>query len=280
MNGFYENHIHKDLNFPFIFHLDTLGKNKSNFQMHWHENLEFLYFIEGSGIVACDTKQYIANSGDIVIINSNNLHWIKSTTEKCSYYCLIVDKAFCNSYELFISDITLKSIINDNQARIYFDMIVEEMLNAKQYYKTAVKAITISLMVYLCRHYIVNNSTEIKSGRGHKMDMIKAAISYIREHYTEEISIDEICNHIGFSKYYFCREFKQITGKTVIDYVNFLRCSYARTLLASGKYNVSECAEVIGFYNLSYFCKTYKKYIGKAPSEQLRNNNSDINQES
>jgi AraC-like DNA-binding protein len=271
MQAFYENHIHEDLKFPFIFHLDTLTQNGGDFQMHWHENLELLYFIQGSGIVACDTSQYTAGAGDIAVVNSNNLHWIKPITEKCTYYCLIVDKSFFDSFDLFMGNIALKNIINDSLAREYFDVIVQEMLNTRQYYKTAVKATIIDLLVHLCRNYTVRGSLLEEKNKGqNKIERIKTAISYIKEHYTGKLSIDEICGYIGYSKYYFCREFKEIVGKTVVDYINSLRCSYGRTLLASGKYNVSECAEAIGFNNLSYFCKTYKRYMGKAPSDQIR----------
>ena len=54
------------------------------------------------------------------------------------------------------------------------------------------------------------------------------------------------------------------------NYLNYTRCSYARKLLASGRYNVSESAEHSGFSNLSYFAKTYKKYMGELPSQVER----------
>lgn len=274
MYTFYENHILKDPKFPFIFHLDTLTEGSSTVPMHWHENIEMLYFIDGSGIIACDTEQYTANVGDIVIINSNNLHWIKPITPHCKYYCLIVDKSFCDDFDIFIGDITIKNIIKDSVSREYFDMIIQEMVSVRLHYKTAIKSYIMSLMVHLCRHYMIDKNALAKVDKAHnKVDMIKAAISYIRMHYKENLLIDEICDHIGFSKYYFCHTFKEITGKTVIDYINFLRCSYAQILLTSGKYNVSECLEACGFNNMSYFCKTYKKYMGKSPSEQIRQNN-------
>ena len=56
--------------------------------------------------------------------------------------------------------------------------------------------------------------------------------------------------------------FKEVTRRTPVDYINFIRCNYARNLLLSGRYNVSESAEMSGFKNLSYFSKTYKKYMG------------------
>ena len=98
--------------------------------------------------------------------------------------------------------------------------------------------------------------------------MIADAIEYLNTHFSEPITVDEICESVGFSKYYFCRKFKAVTGKTVVDYINFLRCVNARRLIQSGQYNVSESAYMSGFNNLSYFSKTYIKHIGHSPSEE------------
>ena len=53
-----------------------------------------------------------------------------------------------------------------------------------------------------------------------------------------------------------------------MDYVNFARCSQARRLLITGRYNVTEAAQRSGFENLSYFTRTYKRYMGALPSRE------------
>ena len=78
--------------------------------------------------------------------------------------------------------------------------------------------------------------------------------------------MDSVCRETGFSKSYICHTFKEVTGQTVLDYVNFLRCNHARSLLASGKYNVGESALQSGFSNLSYFSRTYRRIMGELPS--------------
>ena len=70
------------------------------------------------------------------------------------------------------------------------------------------------------------------------------------------------------SKYYFCRAFKQATGQTVTQYINWVRCSHARRLLASGECNVGEAAERCGFHNLSYFTRVYRRQYGRVPSKE------------
>ena len=142
----------------------------------------------------------------------------------------------------------------------------ESWKEAAAYFKTAVKAETLSLFTHI---YRTASRQDLPEGQqnSRKLDMVRSAISYIRQHFTEDITVDDICRHLGFSKYYFCREFRRITGRTVTDTINLLRCSHAKSLISSGRCNVSESAERSGFRNLSYFSKTYKRYNGILPSD-------------
>lgn len=66
----------------------------------------------------------------------------------------------------------------------------------------------------------------------------------------------------------FRRLFREHTGKTPIEYRNDLRLEKAKTMLQSGEYNVSEIAASLGFSNLSFFIKLYKKKFGYTPKEE------------
>ena len=56
----------------------------------------------------------------------------------------------------------------------------------------------------------------------------------------------------------------------VIEYINLLKCHQAQKFIRSGM-NVSEAATELGFENLSYFTRTYKKYLNRLPSDDLKN---------
>lgn len=268
--SFYERHSYKDPEFQIIFHLDTLLAKDKNFVMHWHENLEILYFIEGKAQITCDMNVIEANIYDIVCINSNNLHSIMSLSECCKYYCLIIDKNLCESFDSSIKNIIIKSIIKDSSANLIFDKIVREMSERKIYYKSIVKANAIELFLYLCRYFSIDGDISLDTANNNKLTMVKNSIKYIKNNFRGNITIDDICKNIGFSKYYFCRVFREVTNKTVVDYINFLRCDYACKLLATGNYNATESAELCGFKNISYFSKIYKKYIGRLPSVEYK----------
>lgn len=261
----YEQIVLEDPGFPVIFHQDFLN-DKSNFLTHWHENIEILYFRKGTGVVYCDTVPVYANAGNTVVVNTCVLHSIHSVTPDCYYDCLIIDKQFFEKLELPFEESRFGSLVEDEDVQNHFDKIVREVSSKNPYYKIAVKAEVLSLIARLFR--IALQAPIAREDRiSRRLDMVRAAIIYIRRHYKEELTVDEICSRVGFSKYYFCRVFREITGKTVVETINFLRCSHARGLLLTGRCNVSESAERSGFHNLSYFSRTYKRHMGELPSE-------------
>ena len=90
-------------------------------------------------------------------------------------------------------------------------------------------------------------------------------------HFSENITIEDICNEIGLSKYYLRHVFKEAMGVSILKHLNYIICKKACTMLKIGKYNISESAYECGFHNLSYFSKAYKEIIGNLPAKDLKN---------
>ena len=267
--SYYEDHTFFDSSFPLTFHFDTC-KRDSPFSryLHWHENIEILYFTEGEGIVYLGAEEICAKKGDIVIVNSNILHGFDSVTEICKYHCLIVDKYLYESFGINAGRLFYNEIIKDDTAVSYYNKIIDEWSRKETFYKPAIKIYALELLLYLSRYQLDEKAVK-DTFNDKRVESVKLAISYIRSNFKNEIAIDDVCKHIGLSKYYFSRIFKEITYKTPVEYINFVRCHNARNLIISGKYNVSESAELSGFKNLSYFSKTYKKFFGTLPSKKV-----------
>ena len=139
------------------------------------------------------------------MVNSGALHTIHSKSPLCEYYCLIIDKTFCENFELPVREIHLRSPISDEKVQASFDFIAKEMNEQNLYFKAAIKAEVISLMVRLFRISPAQPACENKHSR--HLDMVRKSIRYIRQNYKEQISIDDIYSHVGYTKYYFCRVF-------------------------------------------------------------------------
>lgn len=96
---------------------------------------------------------------------------------------------------------------------------------------------------------------------------IGKALMYLEHNFLSEISIKELADMCNLGECMFRRYFKEETHTSPLKYRNRLRIMYAYDLLKSEPYSVSEVMEKTGFYDASYFNKTFKIYIGKSPSE-------------
>lgn len=268
IHSFYENHNHLDPDFSIIFHPNFLSKSTQfNDMMHWHESLEMIYLIEGKCHVVCGPNKVLATPGDLILINANDLHKFEAMSEHAHYYCLIIHSSLYGSLGLDTLNLLFENKITSPKCIEIFNQIIYEMTHQDTAYKVAVKGLIANLLVELIRHHILQDTNLLVLGQSNKkISLVKNAIQYIQKHYRNNITIDDICSSIGFSKYYFCRTFKEITNKTATDYINYLRCQYAQKLLRSGDYNVSESCELAGFSSLPYFSRIYKKYMGHPPS--------------
>ncbi|MBQ2766180.1 MAG: helix-turn-helix transcriptional regulator [Clostridia bacterium] len=258
-NKRYEPHVLSDPSTPYVFH----ASNRTSMP-HWHENIEILYFLGDGGIV-CDRTAYEVHEHDIAVFNSNVLHSVPRSTE-VQHSCLIIDGAFLAKCDINTSEIKFDCVISDDKARELYlaaaDVIGRRRENDDAFAAAEVKSAILALMVHLCRNFSQRDCGE----QGHG-DSVKRALGYIKSHFDEPLTVDQIANSVNVSKYYFCREFHRETGFTVVRYINNLRCREAEKLLREGKYTVSEVARMCGFENPSYFTRTYKTIIGHTPSE-------------
>lgn len=266
----YELHTYEDPSFPFIFHQTTMSPYYSDFLSHWHENIELLFVAEGEMIVMSDANIVTAHQDDLVFINSNNVHHIHTNELEAKYFCLIIDSKFCEEFGLDTEEIIFERLISDNFIKDKYLAIKEEFGAKKVLYKSAVKSLVMEMLVYLYREYSISETALTNKNKTEKIILVKKAIRYIQENYQKSITILDTAEYVGLSKYYFCHIFKEFTGITMVRYINILRCEHARKMLQSGSYRVEEVAYLCGFDNMSYFSKTYKKYMGCLPSFSKR----------
>lgn len=259
----YEPHIIKDKLIPFFFHADIVGKNGQPCDLNWHTNIELLYCTEGKGNVICEATRYPLKKGDIFVVNTNKLH-IVTSDEQVRYFCLILDNSFCTENGIDTEYLHFKELIHDEQLNSLFVDIADAFGSFDICRATKIRCAVLKLLIKLRSDYTESDMREL-TDNSQSMERIKNAMCYIRQNLAKTFTLDEIADYVGISKYYLTREFKKITGQSVFEYINIVKCANARRLISDG-YPVSAAARSCGFENMSYFSRTYKKYIGSSPS--------------
>ncbi len=99
---------------------------------------------------------------------------------------------------------------------------------------------------------------------GNRMNQV---MQFILENCFGTISLEETAETANMSKEAFCRFFKLRTRKTFTQYINQLRISEAQKLLEETDLGIAEIAFRVGFENLSYFNRSFRRVTGKTPRE-------------
>ena len=90
-------------------------------------------------------------------------------------------------------------------------------------------------------------------------------MQYVLAHRFQKITLGEVAAEANLTKEAFCRFFKLRTRKTFTDYLLHLRINEAQQLLQETELGISEIAYRVGFENLSYFNRSFKRIAGKTP---------------
>lgn len=98
-------------------------------------------------------------------------------------------------------------------------------------------------------------------------EVIKKSILYISQHFSEEMTLEDVAEQVHLNAAYFSSVFKQSTGSSFKEYLNMIRIEESKRLLANTDYTILDIAVAVGFEDQSYFTKVFKKYTGLTPRQ-------------
>jgi len=246
---------------------------------HWHEHLQFYYFISGSAFLDCGNRTFTAVQGDVVIINSCEPHFMESLSDDLSFYIVRIDLPF-----LFSSQADLcqtKFLVPLSQNRITFCNLIRgdirvsdcisgmitEFMSGVLGYELAVKSGIYRLIVLLLRGHI----GKILSGRDftcrqESLKRFDRVLDHIGSHYEERITAGTMAQMAHVTLCYFCRVFRQITGRTMTEYVNAIRLEKSAEYLEQSALSVTEIALRCGFDSVNYYSRLFRRTYHSSPS--------------
>ncbi|MBR5586837.1 MAG: helix-turn-helix transcriptional regulator [Clostridia bacterium] len=254
----------EDKNFPVrLVHLNGEGWLAAP---HWHEHMEFLYFLNGSGYVNCGTSRTAVKKGTLVTVNSCELHSIFAR-EHLEYYVMILNPSMFK--DVGCENILFRTKIeNDGFVDEYFNEIFAEKKNKKNGYDMVIKGDVYKLLAHLMRSYeTVRLSDRENTNYITKKQRLSEILKFIEENLAQNLTTAALAEKCYLSEYYFCRFFKKETGFSLTEYINKMRVEKAKVLLKNSNLSLSEIAVQTGFSDANYFCRIFKKYEGVTPNK-------------
>ena len=265
-------------NFPIELYL--LDKNHPRYEMsfHWHSEIEFIRIISGKLNVKLNSNEYIAKKGDIIFVNPETIHGAIPDDE-CIYECIVMRFDVLHTADedcrFFIDSLINKEIVvseyNHNAPKSFFDSantLFDSMRASNQGYKFSVISALYGLIAAIIDNgmYSTVSSAQILP-KNKSLPRLKKVLSYIRENYDKQITLQSMAQKANMSQKYFCSFFKEMTSKTPMEYLILYRIECSARKLKSTDMSVTDVALSCGFNDLSYFIKTFKKIKGCTPAK-------------
>lgn len=263
------------------FFVERIQRNRS-FVMeasHIHDEYELYFLIKGTGIYHIDGKEFTLKKGSLVILNKNIIHRTIFENDQVHQRFLIEFKSnqIIDQLVKFL-DFDINSFFHqymgiyfvdaDHQQHVLdlFNTILAETQHKNENYQTmiALKLTELFLTIMRLERSYSGDQYNI-SLKPYKERLVQNAITYIHEHLNENIQLQSIADAMFINKSYLSRVFKESTTLTTSEYINLERVRIAKRYLTVSGLTIDEIAHIVGYNQISYFIKVFKKHTELTP---------------
>ncbi len=252
-----------------------------NYPPHWHTPFEVIMPVKNGYTVVVGEQHYELREGDILLICPGIVHelFAPESGERIIFQPSL-SQIQIRELDLLISLLRPAVLITKEEFPDFHPVAQKLMLEIKEeyflcepYYETAIYSRFMRILVDIGRlHGALKHPVSDASNSRQKdyLDKFLYITNYINEHFAENLSLEQVADLAGFSKYHFTRLFKQYTDTSFYKYLNQKRIDYAKTLLLDPDLPVIDVALQCGFSSLSAFLRMFKQ-LNKCTPTEFRN---------
>ncbi|MBR2761815.1 MAG: helix-turn-helix domain-containing protein [Solobacterium sp.] len=235
----------------------------------WLDSYLFLLITEGSGTVVSGNSACSLKQGDCVFLDCHIPYWHESSEDLWSLRWVHFSGTTMPSiYRKFMerSGSCRFSAADVSRCTFLLDTLFA-LGNSESYVRDMELHETLSGLLTMI---MKDCWSDTNNPRSHSLHNLEAVVTWLHEHYTEKISLDELSERFFINKYYLTRLFKRQYGMTISDFILELRIRRSKELLRFSGESMEAIAEQCGFYDLAYFSRKFKKTEGTSPSVYRR----------
>ena len=239
---------------------------------HWHSEMELILCLKGQMQVETDDRFFHLSAGDALILPGCCAHSSSRKTEDQWRAAVVFGYGLLRKQYSSIRDVCLYIPAGSSAHEA-----LREPLDALADVFTADSTVTeenewcirgnLFLLSQALRTIPGNPTSAEQRSRVQRLEHIYAVLEYVRKHYSQHITVEQMAELAGYAKTYFCRQFKSITGIPFYRYLTCYRISVACMLMEDKHPSMSSIARNTGFSSLPLFSRAFKEITGMTPSQ-------------
>ena len=229
---------------------------------HWHDEYEFIFDYDATCNV--DGEIYQLKKGQALFIQSGTCHSIITKNHE-RFTALVVSPKFLeNTLDGFSwNKVNFNRLIKENSSIILHLQKIVELSQSKPFgYEFLLRATFLQIFSNMLENgaYTILDTPKVINQK------VEDLFNFVHDHYSENLTLDDLSNYSFYSKTYIIRLFKKYTSLTPTEYLVQYRLNKAKELLRLTTLSVTEIAYNCGFDNIGYFNRAFKKRFLVTPS--------------
>lgn len=271
-----------------------------NVPIHWHNEIEFCLPRKGTAVCQIYQESYTIPAGSAILIGSNVPHSCHSLTGESVLYSSIIAAPEFISGEIGgdVERKCMRSFLEGSagpciridgtgadrteadrtgaESRRLLQMLdeIDRLYTEKPLcHELRIKGLLCEILAALLPEAYrnpANKRLQSVPASSAELERLQLTLDYLHQHYDSVVSLQELSDLTHLSREACCRSFRRMTGKSITEYLQEYRVTQSLPLIRSGRYSISQVAELCGFSNASRFAAAFRKRMGVNPGHYLK----------
>ncbi len=227
---------------------------------HFHDSIELIFVVNGSTIAHLYESSRKLEKGTIFFADSYECHYYTDTSKDILAYVLVLSRDYTKALRSMYPGLTFETFMLDKERNERIFKAIES------WYETEDKTILLNsgyanvVFSEIMKAYPLKKKRREDEGQ----EILKECLSYVHNHFTEDITLKDIARNFNRSEEHLSRILKKNLNENFKNYINGLRYVRANELMndASRNLSITECIFQSGFQSTVTYYR-YKKKIGE-----------------
>lgn len=251
---------------------------------HWHEDIECIHIFHGKMNYDINGKKVLLETGDSIVVNSHQLHFgYDSGWEECEFAVILFHPSILDSnlhtYQKMVVPIITSSAepywhFSKNHAGTREIANLLQQIFALREERKHSEYLLLGLFHCLWHNiYRYSNHSLYKHTVSEHPDihLQKQMVSYVHQHYSENIELEDIASSSNISRSKCCKIFQKYLRQSPIAFLNAYRMEISCNLLKDTSFSITQIAISCGYNHPSYFSKMFMRKYGCTPNQYRKN---------